>query len=44
MFGALGAPVLKLSRVEFGRLTLGELEESEYRLLRPELSSITESP
>ena len=42
MLGAVGAPVLSLKRVQFGSLLLGDLKESSFRLLKPELSSITE--
>ena len=40
MFAAVGAEVLTLHRVQFGDLKLGDLEESSYLLLEPELSSV----
>jgi len=35
MFDAIGHPVLKLKRIAYGQLELGELEPGEYRFLTP---------
>ena len=40
MLGAVGAPVLKLHRVKFGNLDLGDLPESEHRILKPLFETI----
>ena len=41
MFEAVGTPVIKLHRTQFGALKLGNLPESEFQLLEPEIKSVT---
>jgi 16S rRNA pseudouridine516 synthase len=41
MFGSVGAPVLTLKRVQFGRLQLGNLETATFRIWEPRISSVT---
>jgi 23S rRNA pseudouridine2605 synthase len=36
MFSAIGHPVLKLKRVEFGPIRLGNLPTGQFRYLTPE--------
>lgn len=40
MLGAVGAPVVSLRRVQFGKLTLDGIAEGTYRLVDPTLASI----
>lgn len=36
MFGAQGMKVVELERLQMGKMTLGDLEQGEYRELSPE--------